>query len=263
MTKRWTLLLIAAALLIVSGMEADAQDTPPSHGVVFWSAQGPMAVKRPSGIAAHDPGPPDPQRLIEQLLEGPTPQEERDGLRTAIPSGTTVASVLQPAEEMVVVRLEIPGRELERIDHEAFEVIVRQIGATLRPLAWGDLRIQVRDPASGDFVALAEFLPEIEVPVKPSSAGYGEPEPSTPAGGQPPAPGQGQPNGTLSGKTVYVSADTGMVAVEDVEQRRIYDPVTGDEDNIHELEVSYAFKLLLDEMKALGIRPRLELVDAV
>ena len=62
---------------------------------------------------------------------------------------------------------------------------------------------------------------------------------------------------------VYISADTGMVAVEDREQRRIYDPVTGDEDNIHKIEVSYAFKLLLDEMKALGIRPTLELVDAV
>jgi DNA-directed RNA polymerase subunit B' len=62
---------------------------------------------------------------------------------------------------------------------------------------------------------------------------------------------------------VYVSADTGMVAVEDVDQRRIYDPITGDEDNIHEIEVSYAFKLLLDEMVALGIRPRLDLEDAV
>ena len=62
---------------------------------------------------------------------------------------------------------------------------------------------------------------------------------------------------------VYVSADTGMVAVEDVEQRRVYDPVTGNDDNIHEIEVSYAFKLLLDEMKALGIRPKLELEDAV
>jgi DNA-directed RNA polymerase subunit B' len=62
---------------------------------------------------------------------------------------------------------------------------------------------------------------------------------------------------------VYISADTGMVAVEDVDQRRIYDPITGDEDNIHEIEVSYAFKLLLDEMVALGIRPRLELEDAV
>jgi DNA-directed RNA polymerase subunit B' len=64
-------------------------------------------------------------------------------------------------------------------------------------------------------------------------------------------------------ESVYISEDTGMVAVEDVEQRRVYDPVTKNEDNIHELEVSYAFKLLLDEMKALGIRPKLELEDAV
>ncbi|MFC7186473.1 DNA-directed RNA polymerase subunit B [Halorubrum yunnanense] len=64
-------------------------------------------------------------------------------------------------------------------------------------------------------------------------------------------------------ETVHVSAETGLVAVEDREQRRVYDPVTGDEDDIHELEVSYAFKLLLDEMIALGIRPRLELEDAI
>ncbi|WP_251342341.1 DNA-directed RNA polymerase subunit B [Haloplanus halophilus] len=64
-------------------------------------------------------------------------------------------------------------------------------------------------------------------------------------------------------ESVYISAETGMVAVEDVDQRRVYDPVSGDEDDIHELEVSYAFKLLLDEMIALGIRPRLELEDAV
>jgi len=64
-------------------------------------------------------------------------------------------------------------------------------------------------------------------------------------------------------ETVYISAETGMVAVEDRGQRRIYDPVTGDEDDIHEIEISYAFKLLLDEMIALGIRPRLDLQDAV
>ncbi|ELZ94928.1 DNA-directed RNA polymerase subunit B' [Haloferax mucosum ATCC BAA-1512] len=64
-------------------------------------------------------------------------------------------------------------------------------------------------------------------------------------------------------ESVYISADTGMVAVEDRDQRRIYDPVTGDEDNIHEIEISYAFKLLLDEMVALGVRPRIELKDAV
>jgi len=65
-------------------------------------------------------------------------------------------------------------------------------------------------------------------------------------------------------ETVHVSAETGLVAVEDREQRARVRPVTGDEDDIHELEVSYAFKLLLDdEMIALGIRPKLELEDAI
>ncbi|MDR9412534.1 MAG: DNA-directed RNA polymerase subunit B [Haloferacaceae archaeon] len=64
-------------------------------------------------------------------------------------------------------------------------------------------------------------------------------------------------------ESVYVSAETGMVAVEDRAQRRVYDPITGEEDNIHRIEISYAFKLLLDEMIALGIRPRLDLKDAV
>jgi DNA-directed RNA polymerase subunit B' len=62
---------------------------------------------------------------------------------------------------------------------------------------------------------------------------------------------------------VYVSADSGMVATEDIDQRRVYDPVSGDEGDIHEVEMSYAFKLLLDEMMALGIKPRLDLDDAV
>ena len=62
---------------------------------------------------------------------------------------------------------------------------------------------------------------------------------------------------------VYVSSDSGMVAVEDVERNRVYDPVTGDDTDVHELEISYAFKLLLDEMMALGIEPKLDLEDAV
>ena len=62
---------------------------------------------------------------------------------------------------------------------------------------------------------------------------------------------------------VHVSADSGMVATEDIDQRRVYDPVSGGEGNIHEVEMSYAFKLLLDEMMALGIKPRLDLEDAV
>ncbi|WP_439028468.1 DNA-directed RNA polymerase subunit B [Haloarchaeobius sp. DT45] len=62
---------------------------------------------------------------------------------------------------------------------------------------------------------------------------------------------------------INVCGQCGMSAVENVDQRRVYCPNCGEETDIHEIEMSYAFKLLLDEMKALGIAPRLKLEDAV
>jgi len=62
---------------------------------------------------------------------------------------------------------------------------------------------------------------------------------------------------------INICANCGMAAVENVEQRRVYCPNCDEETDIHEIEMSYAFKLLLDEMKALGIAPRIELEDAV
>ncbi|MDH5020455.1 DNA-directed RNA polymerase subunit B [Halobacterium rubrum] len=62
---------------------------------------------------------------------------------------------------------------------------------------------------------------------------------------------------------VHVCGNCGMTAVENYEQRRVYCPNCEEETDVHNIEMSYAFKLLLDEMKALGIAPRLELEDAV
>jgi len=62
---------------------------------------------------------------------------------------------------------------------------------------------------------------------------------------------------------VHVCGNCGMTAVENYEQRRVYCPNCEEETDVHSIEMSYAFKLLLDEMKALGIAPRLELEDAV
>ncbi|MCD2198672.1 MULTISPECIES: DNA-directed RNA polymerase subunit B [unclassified Halobacterium] len=62
---------------------------------------------------------------------------------------------------------------------------------------------------------------------------------------------------------IHVCGNCGMTAVENYEQRRVYCPNCEEETDVHSLEMSYAFKLLLDEMKALGIAPRLELEDAV
>jgi len=61
----------------------------------------------------------------------------------------------------------------------------------------------------------------------------------------------------------YVCNNCGMVATEDKKRRVVYCPNCGADTNIYKIEMSYAFKLLLDEMKALGIAPRLDLEDSV
>jgi DNA-directed RNA polymerase beta subunit len=64
-----------------------------------------------------------------------------------------------------------------------------------------------------------------------------------------------------SDKTVrLVCADCGGIATHDYSGHRDVCPVCGGE-NVHSVEMSYAFKLLLDEIKSLYIFPRLVLKD--
>lgn len=61
----------------------------------------------------------------------------------------------------------------------------------------------------------------------------------------------------------YVCARCGMVAMYDAKQKSTRCLACGAETDIYEVEMSYAFKLLLDEMKSMGIAPRLKLEDMV
>ncbi|MDH7597095.1 MAG: DNA-directed RNA polymerase subunit B [Methanothrix sp.] len=63
--------------------------------------------------------------------------------------------------------------------------------------------------------------------------------------------------------TELVCSKCGVIAVHD--RRRNVDlcPVCGTDSDIYPVEMSYAFKLLLDEIKSLGVAPRLMLEDAV
>jgi len=61
----------------------------------------------------------------------------------------------------------------------------------------------------------------------------------------------------------YVCAHCGMVAMLDRKQNTTRCLACGGETDIYPVEMSYAFKLLLDEMKSMGIAPRLKLEDVV
>ncbi len=215
-TVRAGLAAVSALLaLVVAGVVSPSLSAEQGveAAICFWSVQGPVCVERV--VEGGDDGP-DAEALMAALLAGPTPAESAQGVWTAIPTDTTLEGVEVGAGDTVTVRLRVPSEALDGLDHDVFEVIVLQIGGTLEPLGWRDLRIQTRHPVDGTFVPLASFLPDVPAPRKEASPDGEEilppsipPSGGDDRGGQPPASGQGQPQGALTGKTVYVSAGHG------------------------------------------------------
>ena len=63
------------------------------------------------------------------------------------------------------------------------------------------------------------------------------------------------------GIDLFVCAQSGHVAWFDPKRRTYVSPIHGDGAEVYKVQTSYAFKLLLDEMKSLGVAMRLELED--
>ncbi len=63
-----------------------------------------------------------------------------------------------------------------------------------------------------------------------------------------------------SDKTVVpVCEQCGTIAIHDQTRNKRYCPICGDNTEISDIEISYAFKLILDEFKSLGVYPKLQL----
>ena len=208
------LLLAFASLGAFSGSAA-AQE---GLSVCFLSAYGLACVERP-WTGAIDDAQATSQALLAALVAGPTAEERAQGLHSAIPSETELSGVAcSPSGakgecRAATVQLHLPPQALTVLTPLIVEGVVEQVAATLHPLGWRDLRVEVFDPARREFRLLADFLPKVPAPRKETLLS-GEETPRVPQApvaveDQPPAPGQGQPQGALSGKTVYVSAGHG------------------------------------------------------
>jgi len=58
-----------------------------------------------------------------------------------------------------------------------------------------------------------------------------------------------------------VCEESGLIAIHDTFRNRKYSPIAGENAEINDIELSYAFKLFLDELKSLGVHPKLVLED--
>ncbi len=58
---------------------------------------------------------------------------------------------------------------------------------------------------------------------------------------------------------VPVCENCGIIAIHDPYKNKRYCPICGENTEVNEIEISYAFKLILDEFKSLGIYPKLTL----
>ncbi|MGH2593939.1 MAG: N-acetylmuramoyl-L-alanine amidase, partial [Anaerolineae bacterium] len=164
--------------------------------------------------------------LMQAMVAGPTAPERARGVRSSLPAGAALIDV-RVATDRGVIRFDLPASFLSTFDAGHAEDVNEQVATTLTPFNFARIDVEVSDPSQPDtFRPLSSFLPPIPIPTKPGEI---DTDTLTPPysiqGGQPPANGQPQSKGGLSGKTVFVSAGHGWYWNSTLSQYRTQRPV--------------------------------------
>jgi uncharacterized lipoprotein YddW (UPF0748 family) len=205
------MLTVLLGLMLFIAIPSLAQ--PPSELTIYFYQEGQaVPVARPGDLRG-DPQA-DAETLLAELVAGPTPAERARGLTSPLPPGTELVAVTVSGDE-VVVDLRMPlGFLRDELDPYRSDAIVEQVVKTVHPLGLHRVHVRAEDER-GEFVPVSSFLPRPPaiVPTIPPNDDAALPRPGpapTPEyGGQPPGFGQGQPQGALTGKAVWLSAGHG------------------------------------------------------
>ena len=204
--------VLGFALLLSTPAIAQQSSAPT---VYFYRDEQATSVSRPVVLSGDVRA--DAATLLSALVTGPTPDEQAAGLTSPLPPGTELIAVTVSGDK-VTVDLHLPltflrnDRLGQGLDAYRSDAIVEQVVKTLHPLGLHHVHVRAEDEG-GNFLPISSFLPRLSVPI-PTVPANDEPLPARfgPAPeytGQPPAFGQGQPQGALSGKTVWLSAGHG------------------------------------------------------
>ena len=129
--------------------------------------------------------------------------------RSPLPPGTELARLTIHGRE-ATVDLRLPAAYLAvTFDAYASDAIVAGIVQTLQPYGLRDIHVRAADP-HGVFRPISDFLPPVPR-LSPQLPTNTDPAPDRPGPDNFPAPGQGQPTGALSGKTVWLSPGHGWL----------------------------------------------------
>ncbi|MBN1955385.1 MAG: fibronectin type III domain-containing protein [Anaerolineae bacterium] len=156
---------------------------------IFFLLIAPAAAQRPST-------PPTPQASAAALLAAALDDP-------ILPPGSELAAVTV-AGDAATVDLRLPFHFLRReLDAARSDAIVEWAVDCLHPPGLRRIHVRAADE-QGRFLPLSDFLPALpDLDIQPSSI------PSPDHVGQPPLPGQGRPQGALSGHTVWLSPGHG------------------------------------------------------